>query len=85
MNLSMSFRGADRQAPSVLSMALRFSAIMDHKDKTGEHNKSMSTEDRLRKVVDEFHATKGMLVRWHVDHTKFCAILNLITGTCPEL
>jgi hypothetical protein len=85
MNLSMSFRGAERQAPSVLSMALRFSAIMDMKAATGAHTEAMSTEERLRQVVEDFHNTKGMLLRWHLDDTKFYAMLNIIIGTSPAL
>ena len=84
MNITLSYRGAERQAPSVLSLALRFSSIMSAKSAEGLHDKGMNTEQRLRAVVEELHSSEGFLSRWHLDNDKFRAINNILVGTSPE-
>eukprot|EP00438_Fugacium_kawagutii_P012420 Skav215474 [mRNA] locus=scaffold1089:880060:886109:- [translate_table: standard] len=82
VNMMLSYRGSERQAPNVLQMSLRFSAAMDARALQGVHGKDLVPEERLRKVVAEFHETSGMLQRWHLDEDRFVSVLNLITGTC---
>ncbi|CAK9061090.1 Uncharacterized protein SCF082_LOCUS32063, partial [Durusdinium trenchii] len=80
-NMMLSFRGGERQPPNVLQMSLRFSAIMETRSMQGLHSKDWSVEDRLRKVVQEFHSTNGMLQKWFLDEDKVQSILNMITAT----
>lgn len=80
-NMMLSFRGGERQPPNVLQMSLRFSAIMETRSMQGLHSKDWSAEDRLRKVVQEFHSTNGMLQKWFLDEDKVHSILNMITAT----
>ena len=80
-NMMLGFRGGERQPPNVLQMSLRFSAIMETRSMQGLHSKDWSAEDRLRKVVQEFHSTNGMLQKWFLDEDKVHSILNMITAT----
>ena len=84
INLQLSYRGSERQAPSVLSLALTFSAVMQEKAQHGQHQPSMSTEERLKAVLSEFHGTPGMLSRWRVEGDRERAVLNLLQGTTKE-
>lgn len=79
LNLKLSFQGSERQAPSILSLALVFSAVMAEKNKEGSGHGT--TEQRLRLAVDEFHSQPGMLNRWKLDEERFKACLNLMVGT----
>eukprot|EP00435_Cladocopium_sp_Y103_P036922 s204_g9.t1 len=76
-NMSLSFRGQERQAPSVLQMALRFSLIMDRQASTMTGN----TEARLKKVVKQFNESPGLHVKHQIDTEKERTVLNLIVGT----
>ena len=69
-NLQLSFRGAERQAPSVLSLALQFSAVMRVKATDGTHSSKMGTEDRLNLIIAEFHSHPGMISKFHLDEQK---------------
>lgn len=80
-NLSLSFRGSERQAPSVLNMALRFSAVMDQQAKDGM---SGTTESRLKRVLTEFNSSPGLHVKHQLDTDKERAIFNLICGTSKD-
>ena len=80
-NMSLSFRGAERQAPSVLQMALRFSQIMDRQGSATSGN----TETRLKKVIKQFNSSEGLHVRHQIDADKERSILNLIIGTCKDI
>ena len=77
-NLSLSFRGSERQPPTVLQMALRFSKVMERQSSAMSGN----TEARLRKVVTLFNQSKGLNVKHMLDQEKERTILNLICGTC---
>lgn len=81
-NLSLSFRGAERQAPSILNMALRFSAVMDRQAADGMTG---NTESRLKRVVAEFNDSPGLNVRHQVDADKERSIYNLIAGSCKDM
>ncbi|CAJ1354535.1 unnamed protein product [Effrenium voratum] len=81
-NLQLSYRGAERQAPSVLTLALTFSHVMAWKADRGLHSPEMNTEERLRAVVNEFNG--GTIAKWHTDDDKFKAVLNLLIGSSPE-
>ena len=80
-NLSLSFRGAERQPPSVLQMALRFSVIIDRQASSMTGN----TEARLKKVIQQFNGSAGLHVKHQVDSEKERTILNLIIGTSKAL
>ena len=84
MNLSLSFRGAERQAPSVLTLALQFSHVMDVKAKDGSHPPDFNTEKRLRSIISEFNHSDGMLSKWMVDEDRVKAIHNLLVGTTAD-
>lgn len=79
-NLSLSFRGAERQAPSVLQIALRFSKILERQAATLSGN----TEARLRRVVAQFNASPGLHVKHQLDADKERTVLNLIVGTSKD-
>ena len=79
-NLSLSFRGAERQAPSVLQIALRFSKIMERQSGSVSGN----TETRLKRVVASFNASPGLHVKHQIDNEKERTVLNLIVGTCKD-
>lgn len=81
LNIQLSFRGAERQAPSVLSLALTFSEIMRSKADEGVHSSKLSTEERLQAVVNEFNSRQGVISKWHLDDTKTRAVLNMLVGT----
>eukprot|EP00435_Cladocopium_sp_Y103_P040924 s2367_g11.t1 len=76
-NLSLSFRGSERQPPSVLQMALRFSVVIDRQANSTTGN----TETRLKKVVQQFNDSPGLHVKHQVDAEKERTVLNLIIGT----
>ena len=80
-NLSLSFRGAERQPTSVLQMALRFSVIIDRQASSMTGN----TEARLKKVIQQFNGSAGLHVKHQVDSEKERTILNLIIGTSKAL
>ena len=81
LNLTLSYRGSERQPPSILSLALQFSHLMTLKAENGQHPKEWNTEQRLRAIVDELHASDGFLSRWQIDCDKFKAINNMLVGT----
>lgn len=83
-NLMLSHRGAERQAPSILSLGLQFSHLMLIKSVDGTHDSKMNTEGRLRSIISEFNSSKGMLRKGGVCEEKTKAILNLIVGTSPQ-
>ena len=81
-NMNLSYRGAERQAPNNLQLALRLSRVMELRADEGSVLPSASTMDRLRSVIAEFHAS-GLNPRHHLDENKIQAVYNLIAGTCP--
>ena len=81
LNLQLSFRGSERQAPSVLTLAVTFSHVMESKSKSGAHGPDLNTEARLDLVLAEFNSMPGMVSRWRIDDDKRKACLNLIVGT----
>jgi hypothetical protein len=83
-NMVNSFRGAERQAPNCLQMALRFSRLMELAEQEGRHQASMSGEDRLRAIIADFHECPGLANKNHLDEDKIKAINNLISGSCPD-
>lgn len=83
-NLTLSYRGSERQAPSLLSLALQLSSVMTFKSESGLHPKEWNTEQRLRSVVDELHCREGFLAKWMLDGDKFRGIHNLLCGTTAE-
>ncbi|CAJ1431217.1 unnamed protein product [Effrenium voratum] len=83
-NLCLSYRGSERQPPNSLQLALRFSQIIEMRDKQGVHNKLWTPEQRLQEVVDEFNETSGLQQKHRVDAERFRSLLNLISGSCEE-
>lgn len=84
LNMVLSLRGSERQAPNILQMALRFSAIMEIRANEGVHAKDLNTEQRLRKVIAEHQETPGFLQKWALDDDRVQAILNIIIGTSQQ-
>ena len=83
-NLTLSFRGSERQSPNCLQLALRFSRIMEQRAQDGLHLPSASTEERLRDVVNSFHSSHGLAAKHRLDDEKFRSVLNIISGTCTD-
>ena len=81
-NLTLSYRGSERQPPNNLQLALRFSRVMEVRADEGLVVPTASTMERLRSVIAEFHAS-GLNPRHQLDDNKVQAIYNLIAGTCP--
>eukprot|EP00438_Fugacium_kawagutii_P010744 Skav218260 [mRNA] locus=scaffold2035:149289:149987:+ [translate_table: standard] len=80
-NLQLSYRGSERQAPSVLSLALMMSKVIQDAATEGKHDPGWNTEQRLRASITDFHSMDGTLSRWQIDEDKQKAILNLLVGT----
>lgn len=83
-NLTLSFRGAERQAPNCLQLALRFSRIMEQRSNEGLTLPSATTEEVLRQVVNDFHMSPGLSAKHRLDEEKQRSVLNMISGTCPD-
>jgi hypothetical protein len=79
-NLSLSFRGAERQSPTVLQIALRFSKVMERQASTMTGN----TEARLRKIVAQFNSSPGLHVKHQIDYDKERTVLNILVGTSKD-
>ena len=80
-NISLSFRGSERQAPSVLQLALRFSRVLEQAETDGRHHADMTTEQRLADVTAEFNQTPGLQAKHRIEDDRFKAVLNLLSGT----
>ena len=76
-SMSLSFRGAERQPPTLLQMALRFSRVMELQETTVSGN----TETRLKAAIDSFNACGSLNVRHQLDDDKRKSLLNLLVGT----
>ncbi|CAK9013014.1 Uncharacterized protein SCF082_LOCUS11746 [Durusdinium trenchii] len=83
-NISLSYRGSERQPPSSLQLALRMSAVMEQRQSEGRHPADWSVEQRLRSVVDELHDQGGLASKHWVDEERFRSLHNLISGTTVE-
>ncbi len=81
-NLTLSYRGSERQAPNTLQLALRFSKVMELRSADGSHGPNMSTEDRLREVVSSFNQTAGLQAKHRMDEDRYKAVYNIIAGSC---
>ena len=82
-NLTLSYRGAERQPPNVLQLGLRFSRLMELAEASGKHTPSMGTEERLRAVINDWHNSPGLQNKRKLDEDKIKAVANLVIGTCP--
>ena len=83
-NLSLSYRGSERQAPNCLQLALRFSRIMESHDGAGRHPPGTTTEDRVRAVIADFHACPDLTAKHRLDEEKTKSVINMISGTCAD-
>lgn len=83
-NITLSFRGSERQAPSTLQLALRFSRIIEIKATQGLHPEDWSTEQRLSAIVQEFNDTSGLQAKHRIEEDRYKAVLNLLSGSCDE-
>ena len=81
-NMTLSFRGSERQPPNNLQLALRFASIMEEKAMTGEHHQSMTNEERLRDLVNAFNLSPGLQAKHRLCDERFKAVLNIVSGTC---
>ena len=59
----LSYRGSERQPPNMLQLSLRSSLAMEERANQGLHPKDWPAEVRLRKIMEEFHQTKGDVVQ----------------------
>lgn len=57
---------------------------MELAESEGRHAASMSTEDRLRAIISDFHEFPGLATKNMMDEDKVKSILNLIGGSCPD-
>ena len=80
-NISLSFRGSERQPPSALQLALRFSRVLEQAEAEGRHHADMTTEQRLQDVVADFNQTPGLHAKHRIEEDRFKAVLNLLSGT----
>ena len=83
-NLTLSYRGSERQQPNALQLALRFSRLMEIAEANGSHAPSMSTEERLRAVIQDWH-NSGVPNKHRLDEDKIRSIANIVMGTCEVL
>ncbi|CAK9073826.1 unnamed protein product [Durusdinium trenchii] len=83
-NITLSFRGAERQAPSALQLALRFSRVLEIYEQEGKRHAEMSTEQRLQDAVSEFNQSPGLQAKHRIEEDRFRAVLNLLSGTSEE-
>ena len=81
-NLTLSFRGSERQPPNTLQLALRFSAIMEDRANSGEHHSGMTVEERVKTVVESFHMSPGLQAKHRLDDDRMKSVTNIIAGTC---
>lgn len=72
-NLVVSYRSAERQAPNCLQLALRFSRLMELAETEGRHLSSMTTEERLRAIIADFHESPGLSNKNFLDEDKSAA------------
>lgn len=84
-NLTLSYRGSERQAPNCLGLALRFSRIMECRDAEGRHAPGSSTEERLKDIIMEFHQSPGLAAKHRLDEEKTRTVLHMICGTGSAL
>ena len=80
-SMSLSFRGAERQPPTLLQMALRFSRVMELQEMTVSGN----TETRLKAAIDSFNSCGSLNVRHQLDDDKRKSLLNLLVGTTKAI
>ena len=81
-NLTLSFRGSERQAPNTLQLALRFSVIMEERANSGEHHSGMTVDERITSIVQSFHMSPGLQAKHRLDEDKMKAVNNIVAGTC---
>ena len=74
-NMSLSLRGAERQPPTLLQMALRFSRVMELLNQSG------NTESRLNAAIESFNKSTDLNVKHALDEDKRRSILNILIGT----
>ena len=79
-NITLSFRGSERQAPSTLQLALRFSRVLEIYEHDGRHHADMTTEQRLQDVVTEFNQSSGLQAKHRIEGDRLGAVYNLLTG-----
>ena len=81
-NISLSFRGSERQPPSSLQLALRFSHVLQQREQEGRHRPDQPVEQRLAEIVSEFNSMAGLPNKHKIEDDRFKAVLHLLSGTC---
>lgn len=81
-HLLLSFRGAERQRPSVIVQAMRFQKIYLEKKDMPEFT-GRSVEDCLNRIIDGYNSHKGIdgVKRFQITRDQRTSVLNLVTGT----
>lgn len=82
-NIQLSYRGSERQPPSVSQLALHFSKVMSEHAESGKHDPSWTTTQRLKAAIHGFHQSEGTLSKWQIDDDKEKSITNLLVGSTP--
>ena len=78
-NLLLSYRGSERQPPSIITLSLRLADNVAE----GVFPRDYDANQKLASVIEYFHACPGMLSKWNLDDTKRKAVMNFIQGTSP--
>ena len=58
---------------------------MEIREADGRHLPSMTAEERLREIVEEFNSSAGLQAKHKMDEDRFRAMLNIIGGTTVAL
>ena len=78
----LSFRGSEKQKPSLLQQALRFESIL-HEKKNSAELKHLSNDEALNKIIDDYNRHPGINAqkKWQVSRDGRLSICNLALNT----
>jgi hypothetical protein len=81
-HLLLSFRGAERQRPSVIVQAMRFQKIYLEKKDMPEFA-GRTVDDALNRIIDGYNCHKGIdgVKKFQISRDQRASVLNLVTGT----
>ena len=85
-SLMLSYRGAERQRPSLLQQALKFAAVIADRKKQDATN-DQSVDDWVNQVVGEYNDQKTVIgvKQWQISEDSRRSIVNLLIGTTDEV
>jgi hypothetical protein len=84
-SLMLSYRGSERQRPSLLQQALKFAAVIEDRKKKDPTN-DQSVDDWVNQVVGEYNNQKTVVgvKQWQISEDSRRSIVNLLIGTTDE-